>query len=440
MKKYFIILIATAILLLVAPALPTYASSVINDKDADIPATVIYGTDTVYSDSTPCQVNCKALIPDGFNLSCIVNLMRWDAEEDSNDYQVVLYSTNDYAGRIYLPEGTYKVWVQIAEDNTSKYPFLFPEEIEVKKDEVFLLEAQLENYEEIESDINTRLNDFNACSFCGEILDATGNCSNINCSTNNQQTITKKKNETTVTFSHTGNGTGEIYSTGKQTWEYDIIIEIIKSGQLNESVFKISLDSGQTYSEDLVIPLSGVLSLKNAGLDLNFSGYFQEGDSYHAWFKNPAKDISVKKEGNGAANIELLHVNEDSYAYDVMYINNYQFVLEIKKDGTLGESVFTYSLDNGKTFSEEMYVPQEGVYLIGDTGLKIIFDSTQNTPFMRGDSFSVIIDFPQEADLTSLYAIVIILLIVIIITFFFLISKRTKDSDYTLQKWYIPED
>lgn len=450
--KFLLTTLAIALMLFAPVSSNSVLASEISDGDIDIPATIIDSFKTTYSEETPCQVNCKAIIPDNFGMNCTIEMFRVDTEDDPNDYRVVLYPINDYADRIFLAEGVYAVWVHIPGDNTGQFPLDFPTEIELKADEVFLLEAKLTHYDEIAADIAERLGtELKTCVLCGSVLDSANTCTNKDCSSvtaNNEveeqapiesNTSITDKNPTTVIFDHAGTSEAIIYATGTQTTEYNIVVEIIKSGAVSEAVYKLSLDGGQTYSEDTVLPLSGVVVLNSTGLALNFQGTFEEGDVYTAWFRNLAKDITVINQGDGYATVELLPTEERAYTYDIMYANKYLFRLEIKKDGAPGEAVFVYSLNNGEEYSEEMYIPEDGVYIIGDTGLKIVFNAPNNETFKRGDVYYVYLNYPEEQSYTSLYILLAVISIAVIVVFVMLLGKKKKDSEYNLQKYQTPE-
>lgn len=67
--------------------------------------------------------------------------------------------------------------------------------------------------------------------------------------------------------------------------EYDVIVEITKTGTLAAGEFRYSLDGGQSYSPELVIPSGATYAITSTGVTLTFvpgggSTYFEDGDTH----------------------------------------------------------------------------------------------------------------------------------------------------------------
>jgi hypothetical protein len=67
--------------------------------------------------------------------------------------------------------------------------------------------------------------------------------------------------------------------------EYDVQVEITKTGTLGAGEFRYSLDGGTSWTPDLVIPSGGTYAVQNAGLTFTFTAgggpvYFQDGDLF----------------------------------------------------------------------------------------------------------------------------------------------------------------
>ena len=75
-------------------------------------------------------------------------------------------------------------------------------------------------------------------------------------------------------------GTGTITASGSPRNEYDITVEIMESGTLNEAVFRLGIDGLQ--GKRITVPSApGTYSIPGTGITLTFgSGNFAEGDSY----------------------------------------------------------------------------------------------------------------------------------------------------------------
>lgn len=404
----------------------------IEAQTADAETTVVYSHETSYTTETSCQVNCKAILPDNFTQNCVVNI----SNNENQIYQVILYSINNHAGRIFLSPGSYSVNIQVADESSTSYTLEYPDRIDIKADEVFLIEATL-----MDNNMDSKQV---ICDICGALQDENGTCQNENCeryendlpssNTSNEKIQDPDK----VFLEHNGTGTSSIYSIGTQLSEYNIIIEIVKSGYPSIAEYIISLDGGATFSETRTVPLSGAVVLDNTGLTLIFEGFYTTGDNYTAKYRDISKEVTVKNAGDGNATVELLPIEEDFYTYDIMCANKYCFSLEIRKGGILGNAVFVYSLDS-VNYSEEMHIPTTGEYIIPDTGLKIIFHATENEPFVRGDIYTLKLTYPANNTNSSFYVTIFVILLLLMIGYFFLLSKRKKDSDYNLQTWHTPE-
>lgn len=85
---------------------------------------------------------------------------------------------------------------------------------------------------------------------------------------------------------HTGECPGTFSVEGKPINSFDVVVEITETGDTNEGCFKYSIDGGNTFSDDITIPLSGAYQLQETGLTLKFEDVtsedksFTEGDAY----------------------------------------------------------------------------------------------------------------------------------------------------------------
>lgn len=81
----------------------------------------------------------------------------------------------------------------------------------------------------------------------------------------------------------TGEGTLEV--SGKPNNAYDIVIKVTDDGENNEAGYAYSLDGGNTFSEEMTVPLNGEAVLTNTGLTAKFTeaaggDSFKEGDTF----------------------------------------------------------------------------------------------------------------------------------------------------------------
>jgi hypothetical protein len=84
-----------------------------------------------------------------------------------------------------------------------------------------------------------------------------------------------------------GAATGTITVAGAPFDSYEVIIEITASGTLGTGEFMYSLDDGNTYSEELLIPAGATFAIPNTNLTLTFvpgagADFYDDGDVH--WF------------------------------------------------------------------------------------------------------------------------------------------------------------
>lgn len=68
--------------------------------------------------------------------------------------------------------------------------------------------------------------------------------------------------------------------------------------------------------------------------------------------------------------------------------NDYDIVVEITETGDCNEACYRYSIDAGKTFSEEYTIPVDGQAELPETGVSLIFtDDAEGASFKEGDTY-----------------------------------------------------
>lgn len=86
-----------------------------------------------------------------------------------------------------------------------------------------------------------------------------------------------------ITETKTGSGTFAV--KGSPNNAYDIVVEVMDSGECNEGSFRYSLDGGNTFTEEMTIPITGETELETTGLSVTFmdaegGDSFKEGDRF----------------------------------------------------------------------------------------------------------------------------------------------------------------
>lgn len=88
-------------------------------------------------------------------------------------------------------------------------------------------------------------------------------------------------------------GAGSFAVQGSPNNAYDIVVEVMDAGECNEGSFRYSLDGGNTFTEEMTIPVTGEVELEATGLCVKFtdvegSGSFKEGDRFTFSTTSPA--------------------------------------------------------------------------------------------------------------------------------------------------------
>ena len=80
-------------------------------------------------------------------------------------------------------------------------------------------------------------------------------------------------------------GYGSFEVKGSPNNAYDIVVEVMDAGECNEGSFRYSLDGGNTFTEEMTIPVTGEAELEATGLNVKFTDAeggdsFKEGDRF----------------------------------------------------------------------------------------------------------------------------------------------------------------
>lgn len=113
----------------------------------------------------------------------------------------------------------------------------------------------------------------------------------------------------------TGTGTGTVVVSGKPNNAYKIIFEVVNAGELNVATVRYSINGGVTYSEELTLPLGGVVPVSPTGLTFTFTAGtgFVAGDKYSLTTTAPTmsnQDVltAIAKLRSFTQTIEFVHI------------------------------------------------------------------------------------------------------------------------------------
>ena len=246
---------------------------------------------------------------------------------------------------------------------------------------------------------------------------------------------------------HNGTGFGKIGITGEQKAEYDLQIEIASTGVLSQSTFVYSIDGGTTWSEEILVPLSGYYILGNSGLTINFylpvieNALFHKSDLYECYIPAPLTSIVIKQEGNSDAEILVISNHPEKRAFDVLEQLGSKIQVKILKSGGFGTAVWQVSKDNGVTWSEQAYAEEKLLIITKmeeSLTLQFTTESSSGVFFEKDDMYTIYAE--RAADNSAGTAIMII---VALFVFFGIVlyfgNKKLKaaiptELDYEIRK------
>lgn len=120
-------------------------------------------------------------------------------------------------------------------------------------------------------------------------------------------------------ITHSGEGTGSISVEGNPNNVYQVVVEITETGSLNDGLFRYSIDGGNIFTEEQVIPMSGTYEMPKTGLTLKFTvedespQVFIEGDAYSFETTEPTLNNqsvlqAVEQLKNSNISFEIVHI------------------------------------------------------------------------------------------------------------------------------------
>lgn len=97
-----------------------------------------------------------------------------------------------------------------------------------------------------------------------------------------------------ITEDKKGYGTFEV--KGSPNNAYDIVVEVMDAGECNEGSFRYSLDGGNTFTEEMTIPITGEAELATTGLTAKFTDAEGGDRKRDGCDRKPWKAFPVSKE------------------------------------------------------------------------------------------------------------------------------------------------
>jgi len=117
---------------------------------------------------------------------------------------------------------------------------------------------------------------------------------------------------------HTGSGSGSLSVEGLPNNVYDAVVEIIDSGSCNDGTFRYSIDGGNTFTDEMTIPITGEAELSYTGLKIKFTDAsgdagFVPGDLYRFQTTSPSMSNlsvieAVESITNNNIDFEFIHI------------------------------------------------------------------------------------------------------------------------------------
>ncbi|MCR5789782.1 MAG: hypothetical protein K6G83_07830, partial [Lachnospiraceae bacterium] len=340
-----------------------------------------------------CQINMTALLPDELRIDLYADVRNVSTH---TVYRLPLYYENGYTQRCFVEPGEYAVTnIGVYDDSTGKYAFVFPEDFALSDNEAVDLFTMLADEEAVQEEIDERL----------------GNTSSVEEPEESDpwEGLSEDK-ELTVPSDYEvmldGTGGGKVGIQGDAAREYEIVIRIEKGGIPAIMTVKYSMHGeAGTWSDETAVPLAGNLKLidnsengaKDSGLTAYFSAdprepenLFMSGDKYCAFVPDPTEELSISHKGDGAAALSVREIRPGTHAFHLLYDGGYAIRVEVLRGGSFGEAVVHLSTDGGKSYGEEMYLPEDGIIRLEDVGVELLFTGTAGESlFVAGDSYSV---------------------------------------------------
>ena len=231
---------------------------------------------------------------------------------------------------------------------------------------------------------------------------------------------------------HEGEGKGVVVISGTSKESVDLIVKITKSGGDKEGEYIYSTNTGEDWSETILIRGNADIPLnktgekgQETGIKIRFLGDdFRKDDIYQ--IKTNIEYVVTQASNLGDGQIAVS-------SEDIIYNDSYKIVLKVTKSGGLKKGRIKYSLDNGITFKSDVLIPEDGKLMIPGTQICIWFYCMEKG-FLVGDQFTCEIKGDMSKRDYSPYIIGFILVIGGLGVYFLneLLKKKENDSGYVI--------
>ena len=340
-----------------------------------------------------CQINMTALLPDELRIDLYADVRNVSTH---TVYRLPLYYENGYTQRCFVEPGEYAVTnIGVYDDSTGKYSFVFPEDFVLSDNEAVDLFIMLADEEAVQEEIDDRMGSTSSVEESEESDLWEGLAEDKELTVPSDYEVTLD-----------GTGGGKVGIQGDAAREYEIIIRIEKGGIPGIMTVKYSMHGeAGTWSDETAVPLAGNLKLfdnsekgaKDSGLTVYFNadpreqeGLFVSGDKYSAFVPDPTEELSISHKGDGSAVLSVHEIRPGTHAFHLLYDGGYAISMEVLRGGSFGEAVVHLSTDGGKSYGEEMYLPEDGIIRLEDVGVELLFTGTEgDSLFVAEDTYSV---------------------------------------------------
>lgn len=202
-----------------------------------------------------------------------------------------------------------------------------------------------------------------------------------------------------VTAARAGSSTGTVAVSQDPTDAFEAVVRITRAGAIGSAAFQLSLDGGDTFGAETLVPASGIYDPANAGIRLTFANgagpaFFDVGDSFS--FTTTAPTISnaniglaldalgtstkvvsaVAIEGvpsPATSTVTALGSAPPTVSLSGTPAGYYDLRIEITTGGTVGVAVFRWSKDGGASWTST--VTTAATVALGTTGLTAAFSA-----------------------------------------------------------------
>ena len=163
-------------------------------------------------------------------------------------------------------------------------------------------------------------------------------------------------------------------------------------------------DNANHYSFDFPENQFFVEAKQSAEFEIILNDFENEKVRIEEKYAEPKKIKELKgeeKKLGAESNFEIAHIGSGLAEVGIIGIQEEEYHLSIKivEAGVLGQSSFSYSLDEGITWSETIKIPLSGYYTFGNSGLTITFYvfADDITGFVMEDIYSCYIPDPNTS-------------------------------------------